>query len=91
MTPNSAINEFTQIQGIGKSAAKDLLSIGLKNISDLKGKNAEYMYDLLHKVSGFTQNKCFIYAFKCAIYYAETPKEKQEPEKLQWWYWKGEN
>jgi hypothetical protein len=91
MNSNLAIKELTKIPGIGKSAAKDLLSIGIESISDLKGKNAEQMYDLLNRVSGFTQNKCFVYAFRCAIYYAETPKEIQEPEKLQWWYWKKSN
>ncbi len=33
-------------------------------------------------------DKCVLYVFKFAIYYAETVKEKQEIEKLKWWNWK---
>ena len=87
----AALKELSTIPGIGKSAANDLWSIGIKSISDLIGQDAESMYELLCRISGFKQNKCFIYAFRCAIYYAETPKDEQELEKLQWWNWKGKN
>ncbi len=88
MDKAKALKALTCIPGVGKSVALDFWSIGIKNVSDLRGKNAEELYTLLNKVSGFTQNKCFLYVFRCAIYYAETPPEIHDKEKLNWWYWK---
>jgi len=35
--------------------------------------------------SGAARTGVFLYVFRKAVYYAETPKEKQEPDKLKWW------
>ena len=35
---------------------------------------------------GFQDDKCVLYVFRCAVYFAE--HEQHEPEKLKWWYWK---
>ena len=35
---------------------------------------------------GFTEDRCELYVFRCAVYYAE--HEEHDPEKLKWWYWK---
>ena len=83
-----ATKELTLIPGVGKSVAQDLMSIGVRRIADLKGRDAEQMYNELNRVSGFKQNGCFLHVFRCAIYFAETPVELREPEKLNWWYWK---
>ena len=87
-TNSHAIKELTVIPGIGKSIANDLVKIGINRVADLKGKNPVQLYDKLNKRSGFVQDKCLLYAFRCAVYYAETPKEKQKTEKLKWWNWK---
>jgi hypothetical protein len=35
---------------------------------------------------GFQDDRCVLYVFRCAVYFAE--HEQHEPEKLKWWYWK---
>ncbi len=35
---------------------------------------------------GMTQDRCLLYVFRCAVYFAETPKPN--PKKLDWWAWK---
>ncbi|HAH56789.1 MAG TPA: hypothetical protein DCL86_01440 [Bacteroidales bacterium] len=42
----------------------------------------------LIRYTGCLQDKCLLYVFRCTIYYAETPEEKQDVEKLKWWNWK---
>jgi nucleotidyltransferase/DNA polymerase involved in DNA repair len=83
-----AIKELTVIPGIGKAIAKDLVDIGINCVDDLKEKSAEQLYNESNKFNGCIQDRCLLYAFRCAVYYAETSKGKQETEKLKWWNWK---
>jgi hypothetical protein len=83
-----AIKELSTIPGVGKSIAADLWDIGITSIPELKGKNPETLYVLSNTFAGTMQDRCLLYVFKCAVYYADTPKDKHEPDKLKWWYWK---
>ena len=85
---SKTLKELQIIPGIGKSIAKDLWNIGIREVSDLSGQVPENLYALSNKFAGTIQDRCLLYVFRCAVYYADTPKEKQETEKLKWWYWK---
>ncbi len=89
MNHKAHIKALTIIPGIGKSIAQDLINIGIKNVEDLKGKDPEKLYDQSNRYAGQIQDPCLLYTFRCAVYFAETPPEKREGEKLKWWYWKG--
>ncbi len=80
--------DLTCIPGIGKSNATDLYNIGIIKVEDLKEKDPQELYEQSNKIVGCTQDRCLLYTFRCAVYYAETPKENQESEKLKWWNWK---
>lgn len=88
LTKKETIKDLRQIPGVGISLATDLWNIGITNIEDLKGKNPYELFDLSNNLAGQIQDRCVLYVFKCAIYYSETPKDKQETEKLKWWNWK---
>jgi predicted RecB family nuclease len=88
MTKEQSIKELTLIPGVGKSIARDLWDIGIKNVSSLIGQNPEKLYDLSNQYAGTVQDRCLLYVFRCAVYFAETPKTKQESDKLKWWNWK---
>jgi hypothetical protein len=88
MTKQESIKKLTEIPGVGKSVANDLWNIGISEVSDLCGKNPENLYDISNKYAGTIQDKCLLYVFRCAVYYAETPAEKQDSYKLKWWNWK---
>ncbi len=83
-----SIKELKQIPGVGISIANDLWNISITSIKDLKNKDPEVLYDLSNKYAGVIQDRCLLYVFKCAVYYAETPIEKRDAEKLKWWNWK---
>jgi len=76
---------LTIIPGVGKSIAKDFEHIGIKSVNNLLGKNPEKLYQLSNKRVGKTQDRCLLYIFRCAVYYAEGGRN---PEKLKWWNWK---
>lgn len=78
--------DLISIPNIGKSIKQDLLNIGVKCAEDLKGKNPEKLYQKSCNVKGFKEDRCLLYVFRMAIYYAEN--EIHEEEKLKWWYWK---
>jgi hypothetical protein len=85
-----AIKELSIIPGVGKSLATDLWNIGISSVAELKGKDPEKLYEQSNAFAGVIQDRCVLYVFKCAVYYANTPQEQQEAEKLKWWNWKGQ-
>jgi hypothetical protein len=87
-TKKQAIKELKQIPGIGISIANDLWNIGIGSVKDLNGKDPEKLYLKSNKFANAIQDRCLLYAFRCAVYYAETPAENRELEKLRWWNWK---
>ena len=86
-----AINELKKIPGVGVSIANDLWNIGITTINELKTKDPEILFHTSNKYAGVVQDRCLLYVFKCAVYFAETPPGKQDPEKLKWWNWKDKN
>ena len=79
-------NNLETIPGVGKSIANDLRDIGIINVTDLVNKNPQMLYDDLCKKRKTKIDPCVLYAFRCAVYYAENDKHK--PELLKWWNWK---
>jgi hypothetical protein len=88
VTKDQVIKELTIIPGVGKSLAADLWNIGITSIAELKGKDPEILYDQSNAFAGAVQDRCVLYVFRCAVYFADTPKEEREAEKLKWWNWK---
>ena len=82
------IKELMTIPGVGRSIANDLTNIGICSVRDLKGKNPQTLYEQSNRVAGCVQDRCLLYVFRCAVYFAETPEAKQDSEKLKWWNWK---
>ena len=82
------LKELMIIPGVGISIATDLYNIGIKHIDDLKGKDPQQLYDKSNQFAGCVQDRCLLYVFRCAVYFAETPINRQDSEKLKWWTWK---
>lgn len=88
MTREETIKELRQIPGVGVSIAADLYNIGIRRVTDLKRKDPEELYRQSNGYAGVVQDRCLLYVFRCAVYYAETPESGRESEKLKWWNWK---
>jgi hypothetical protein len=80
-------HDLTSIPGIGPSLAADLHSLGIRKVADLKRRDPERLYARLNQLRGERQDPCVLYAFRCAAYYARTPRP--QPRLLKWWSWKG--
>ena len=88
MAEKKLIKKLEVIPGVGKSISRDLWNIGIHDISDLADQDPELLYGLSNKFAGKKQDRCLLYVFRCAVYYAKTSPEERDPEKLKWWNWK---
>lgn len=82
----SVSKELQQIPGVGPSVAQDLLDLGITRVVQLRGKNPERMYEALCTLRGQHIDRCMLYVFRCAVYYAS--QTVHDPERLKWWNWK---
>lgn len=87
MTKEESLKQLREIPGVGKSIAKDLWDIGIRSIVDLQGKCPEDLFDASNSLVGVVQDRCLLYVFRCAVYYAETNPASREADKLKWWNW----
>lgn len=88
ISKEAAIKDLRRIPGVGVSIANDLWNINIKSVAELKGKNPEKIYDQSNQYAGVVQDRCLLYVFRCAVYFAETKPEQRDTEKLKWWNWK---
>ncbi len=78
--------EFRKIPGVGKIIAQDFWDMGLRSQDDLKDADAEELYKALCILKGHQVDRCMLYVFRCAVYFAST--RDHDPELLKWWNWK---
>lgn len=84
--PKRLRSELEEIPGIGPSIAQDLIDMGITRVAQLKGRSPEVLYRKLCDLTGTHQDRCVLYTFRCAVYYASNAAH--DPEKLKWWNWK---
>ena len=77
---------FMRIPGVGRSIAQDLIDMGFSSVDELVGKDPEKLYESLCTLMGCKVDRCMLYVFRCAVYFA-TEKDP-DPHLLKWWNWK---
>jgi hypothetical protein len=82
----SARRSLQVMPGIGPSLAKDLIDLGYAAPADLRGEDPEAMYADLCRLRGHHIDRCVLYTFRCAVYFASN--DSHDPELLKWWHWK---
>lgn len=82
----SALKDFQTIPGVGKSMARDFVDLGYGAVDELKDENPEAMYARLMALRGRHIDRCVLYVFRCAVYFAGN--SDHDPELLKWWNWK---
>lgn len=77
-----------KIPGVGKNMAAHLESLGIHWVEDLCGQDPQKLYEMDCVQHGH-QDRCVLYVYRCAVYFAQTPQP--DPAKCRWWNWKDEN
>jgi hypothetical protein len=80
------LRELQTIPSIGPSLAQDLYALGIRRVADLTRRKPETLYRRLEQLTNSHQDRCVLYTFRCAVYYARTPRP--DPRRLLWWNWK---
>jgi hypothetical protein len=81
-----ALRELQVIPGVGPSIAEDLYELGIRRVAELKGKDPERLYSRRCTQVGMRIDRCLLYVFRCAVYYAS--HNRHNPDLLKWWNWK---
>lgn len=80
------LKQLQTIPSVGPSIARDLWELGIRRVADLKGKDPRRLYDRRCTQAGKPIDRCLLYTFRCAVYFAS--KKKHDPKLLKWWNWK---
>jgi hypothetical protein len=80
------MGELRKIPGVGVKTEQDLIRLGFPTIASLKGVDPEELYRRDCEMRGIALDRCQLYVYRCAVYYAGAPDP--DPEKLKWWNWK---
>lgn len=79
-------DSLQKIPGVGPAIEKDLVQLGFNRVSDLRGADPEWMYQKSCELQGVTVDRCLLYVYRCAVYFAN--HTEHDPELLKWWNWK---
>ena len=82
----AALEALQVIPGVGRSIAADLYSLGIGSVGDLKNKDPEQLFQEFEARVGAHVDRCVLYTFRCAVYYAS--HKRHDPALLCWWHWK---
>lgn len=82
----AVLRELRQIPGVGKIIAQDFWDLGIRSVQELQRANPDTLYKSLCKLKNAHVDRCMLYVFRCAIYFAST--KNPDPELLKWWNWK---
>ena len=81
-------SELYKIPGFGPASVRDLNQLGIHSLFQLIALNPEELYLKLEEKRGVHIDRCVLYGFREAVYFA---RGGNEPEKLKWWSWKDSN
>lgn len=84
-TRSHAERDLQIIPGVGPSIARDLADLGIRRVADLRRRDPQHLYEQLCAVRGAHQDRCLLYVFRCAVYFAS--HTRHEPNLLRWWNW----
>lgn len=85
MAKRRGTSELETIPGIGPRMAADLRSLGYRTVASLREADPERMYKRSHKAVGGKLDRCVLYTYRCAVYFAS--RRRHDPKKLLWWNW----
>jgi hypothetical protein len=86
VTKDKPSTDLQVIPGVGPSIATDLRDLGFANVESLRDQDPARMYADLCSLRGSHVDRCVLYVFRGAVYFASN--ESHEPHLLKWWNWK---
>ena len=79
-------SELQKIPGVGPRMAGHLERIGCPTLDSLRGQDPEELYRRDCLSQGCQVDRCVLYVYRLAVYYAE--HGDGPPDRQTWWDWK---
>ena len=79
-------SELQKIPGVGARMAGHLERIGCPTLDSLRGRDPEELYRRDCLPQGCQVDRCVLYVYRLAVYYAE--HGECPPDRQNWWDWK---
>lgn len=79
-------SELERIPGVGPNMARHLQNLGCATLASLRGRSPEELYQKDCLFQGRQVDRCALYVYRLAVYYAE--HGSCPPGKEHWWDWK---
>ena len=79
-------SELQKIPGVGARMAGHLERIGCPTLDSLRGRDPEELYRRDCLFQGCQVDRCALYVYRLAVYYAE--HGECPPDRQNWWDWK---
>ena len=87
-TRKTGAQELEDLVSVGPATRRDLESLGISTIEQLKGCDAQELYQRLCSQTGTRLDPCVLDVFNAAIAQARDPNLPAEMKK--WWFWSQE-
>lgn len=78
--------DLQQIPYVGKRTEEALRMLGFDSIASLRDADPQEIYERECLMTGQKIDRCQLYVYRMAVYYAEN--DVHDPAKLKWWAWK---
>lgn len=78
------MSDLRNVPGIGAKKEAELIALGYPTLDAIKDADPDDLYLRASLNAGETLDKCVLYAFRCAVAYANDPAP--DPAKYRWWY-----
>jgi len=85
----STDSDLQRIPGVGPRIEQVLLQLGIGAVRELRGRDPERLYAELCELRGAHVDRCVLYVFRTAVYFAGTDQPRQSL--LKWWNWKDDS
>ena len=76
-----ALRELQKVPNVGPAIAEDLLSLGVRSVSQLARRDHRRLYDRLCDQTGMRQDPCVLDTFEAAVAFARGGPP------LPWWHY----
>ncbi len=81
-TDTDALKAMQSIPSIGPKVGQMLLEVGVRRVEDLVGASPEALYQGICQARGEVLDRCVLYHFRCAVYFAS--ESAHDPARLKW-------
>lgn len=86
MRPVGSHSDLREVPGVGPRIEQVLRDLGFTSLSELRGRDPEAMFEQLCELRDERVDRCVLYVFRTAVYYAS--ESHPEARLLRWWNWK---